>query len=63
MNFPMDLPLFRFLYWLVNTAGVGSAVVGLIATVVITGYGLTLRWIAAGAKADERATYPYPAHE
>ncbi|OIO92163.1 MAG: hypothetical protein AUK03_10115 [Anaerolineae bacterium CG2_30_64_16] len=63
MNFPMDLPLFRFLYWLVNTAGVGSAVVGLIATVVITGYGLTLRWIAAGAKADERATYLYPAHE
>jgi len=37
--------------------------VGLIATVVITSYGLTLRWIAAGARADERATYPYPPHE
>lgn len=63
MNFPMDLPLFRFLYWLVNTAGVGGAVVGLIAATVIAGYALMLRWIAAGANADERTTYPYPAHE
>jgi len=46
MNFP-DEPLFRFFYWLVNTPGVGSAVVALLVGAAVTVFVLTLRWIAS----------------
>jgi len=59
MNFPQT-PLFRFLYWLVNTPGVGSLVVLLIGGGSILAYGLTLRWIVRGGEADEEETYAYP---
>jgi len=59
MNFPHS-PLFNFLYWLINTAGLGSVIVGLIAAISIVSYGLTLRWISRGAQADEAEEYAYP---
>lgn len=59
MNFPLEQPLFQFFYWLVNTAGVGAAVVGLLVGAVVTTFALTLRWIAS-AKSVEQQSYPYP---
>jgi hypothetical protein len=59
MNFPLEQPLFQFFYWLVNTAGVGSAVVGLLIGAAVTTFALTLRWIAS-AKDTGQESYPYP---
>lgn len=60
MNFPLDRPVFQFLYWLVNTAGLGGLAVGLIVIVSLSAYGSALRWIARGAQADEPEEYAYP---
>ncbi len=59
MNFP-DTPFYHLLYWLVNTAGVGSLVVLAIGLISIGAYLLTLRWIARGANLPELEDYPYP---
>ncbi len=59
MNFPLEQPLFQFFYWLVNTAGVGAAVVGLLVGAAVTTFALTLRWIAS-AKDSSQESYPYP---
>ena len=60
MNFPMENPLFQFLYWLINTAGVGGIIVLLIGGGALTAYLLTLRWIVRGAGADEVEVYTFP---
>jgi len=60
MNFPMDYPLFRFLYWLINTAGVGGIAVLLVGGGSLTVYALTLHWIRQGAEADEEEVYAFP---
>lgn len=59
MNFPLEQPLFQFFYWLVNTPGVGAAVVGLLVGIAVTSFALTLRWIAS-AKNMEQQSYPFP---
>ena len=59
MNFPLEQHLFQFFYWLVNTPGVGAAVVGLLVGTVVIAFALTLRWIAS-AKSAEQESYPYP---
>ncbi len=59
MNFPLEQPLFQFFYWLVNTPGVGAAVVGLLVGAAVTTFALTLRWIAS-AKDVTQESYPYP---
>ena len=60
MNFPMQYPIFQFFYWLVNTAGVGGIVAGLVAGGSILSYLLVLRWISLGGRAPETETYAYP---
>ncbi len=60
MNFPLQNPIFQFLYWLVNTPGLGGLVVGLIVLISVSAYGSALRWIAQGAQADEPDMYAYP---
>ncbi len=60
MNLPPDLPLLRFVYWLVNTPGIGGlAVIGVVITCVGS-FAAALRWIARGGQAGETATYAYP---
>jgi hypothetical protein len=59
MNFP-DNPIFGFLYWLVNTPGLGGLIVGLIVVISVSAVGGALSWIARGAQADEMETYAYP---
>ena len=53
MNFPLDNPFYRFLYWLINTPTVG----GVFALVILGGlasvFVVTLVWVVNGAKADE----------
>ncbi len=60
MNFPIEYPLFRFLYWLINTPGLGgiaAIMLGLGSTLSAL---LTLRWIRQGAEVAEPETYTYP---
>ena len=60
MNFPLDNPLVRFLYWLVDTPGLGGLAVGLIVMICLSAFAGALRWIARGAQADEPTSYAYP---
>jgi len=60
MNFPMELLIFQFFYWLVNTPGLGGIVVAMVGGGSVLAYALTLRWIQLGARADEKETYAYP---
>lgn len=60
MNFP-DTLLINFLYWLINTPGIGGIAVGLLAISITTAVALVLRWISQGANVeDEPETYAYP---
>ena len=60
MNFPLEYPVFRFFYWLINTAGVGGITAMLLGVGSISASLLTLRWIQRGADVDEIETYAYP---
>lgn len=55
-----DNPLIALLYWVLNTPVVGALIVAFLASCLILGYGLVLRWIANGAKANESEIYTYP---
>lgn len=59
MNFP-DTPFFHLVYWLLNTAGIGGIFSLVLATSLITGFFLAIRWVVMGAKADENEVYSYP---
>ncbi|MCB9433764.1 MAG: hypothetical protein H6668_17480 [Ardenticatenaceae bacterium] len=59
MNFP-DEPTIRIIYWFIDTAGIGSIIVGLITVGILTAVGLTLNWIRRGALADESEVYTHP---
>jgi hypothetical protein len=59
MNFP-DQPLFRFIYWILNTAGFGGIFVVLIVGGLGTVFLLTLYWIVRGARLDEAEQYTFP---
>ena len=60
MNFPLDNPLFRFLYWLINTPTIGGVVALLILGSLITTFVFALIWVVNGAKADEPDSYAFP---
>lgn len=60
MNFPMDNPFFQFLFWLLNTPGIGGIAVGLLVLTSIAVYAGSIFWIARGAQADEADSYAYP---
>jgi hypothetical protein len=60
MNFPLDYPLFRLVYWLVDTAGIGGIIALLVGGGSLTIYLLTLRWIAKGGDVDDPETYVFP---
>ena len=60
MNFPLELPVYRFLFWLVNTAGVGGLIALLVGGGSVSAYALVMRWIHKGGEADEADTYSYP---
>lgn len=60
MNFPLEYPIFRFFYQLINTAGLGGIIAVLLGVGSISASLLTLRWIKRGANVDERETYTYP---
>ena len=60
MNFPMEKPIFQFLFWLMNTPGLGGIVVSLVVGGALAIYARGLFFIAAGAKANEADTYVYP---
>ncbi|MCP4210264.1 MAG: hypothetical protein GY764_02190 [Halieaceae bacterium] len=60
MNFPMDNPFFQFLYWIMNTPGIGGIVVVVEATLIVIAVSLSLRWINKGADAPEKEQFAYP---
>ncbi len=59
MNFPENA-LIKFVYWFINTPGLGGVAVSLLGLGIFTVVGLALRWIAKGADANEAETYVYP---
>ena len=62
MNFPLQYPIFQFFYWLVDTAGLGGIVIGLIGGGFTLIYGLTVYWISRGGNSDaDTFAYPTPA--
>ena len=60
MNFPMEDPIFRFIYWLLNTAGIGGISVLLLIGGLVSTFALVLRWVTRGAQADEPEQYAFP---
>ncbi len=60
MTLPPDAPILRFIFWLVNTPGLGGLGVAAIIAGCLTTFAAALRWIAAGAHAAEPSVYPYP---
>ncbi len=60
MNFPLEYPVFQFLFWFVNTAGVGGVVVALVGLGSLLSYLLVLRWISLAKQEDDASTYTYP---
>src|SRR3990172_3049555 len=60
MNFPMEYPVFRFLYWLLNPPGIGGIAIMLLIGGLVTTYLLMLRWVVKGARAEESDQYAFP---
>lgn len=60
MTLPPDTPVLRFIFWLVNTPGLGGLAVGAIVAGALASFAAGLRWIARGAAAPEASAYPYP---
>jgi hypothetical protein len=60
MNFPLEYPLFRLFYWLVDTAGLGGIAAALVGGGSILMYALALYWVTRGSQANEKETYAYP---
>lgn len=56
----MQHPLIQLGYTIINSPGMGGIVVGLIATISLSSYGLIIRWIRKGAQVDEAEEYSYP---
>ncbi len=60
MNVAPDLPVLRFIFWLVNTPGVGGAGVAALILAALGSFVAALRWIARGSQADNTPVYAYP---
>ncbi len=60
MNWPMDMPFFQAVYFLIDTPGIGGIIVGIIATISLTSYYLTLRSIIGAGNVPETEEYAYP---
>ena len=60
MNFPLDNPLYRFLYWLINTPSVGGIFAFLVLGGLVSIFVVALVWVLNGSRAAESETYTYP---
>ena len=60
MNFPREIPVVEFLFWLINTAGVGGFIAIAIAVGLLIALVIMFRWIWRGGQVDERRTYAFP---
>jgi hypothetical protein len=59
MRFP-DNAFLDFLYWVINTPGLGGIAVAILAVSIITMVTITLRWIVKGGEVEEEEEYVYP---
>jgi hypothetical protein len=50
----------RYIFWLVNTPGVGGAAVSGLVLGSLACFAAALRWIAAGSRVEEATVYAYP---
>jgi len=57
-SFPEN-PIIAFLYWLLDTPGIGAIVVAILLIGLFWGYARVLRWISNGANTNE-SVYTYP---
>lgn len=59
MSIPPE-PILNFIYWLLNTPGIGGLAVAAIVLACLGGSAAVLRWIVAAGQVDEGPVYPYP---
>lgn len=59
MNFPLEVPILRAIYWMLNTPGVGGVFAVLLIGGLVSAFSLALSWIVRGARQDEDV-YAYP---
>lgn len=60
MNLAPDTPILRFIYWLVNSPGLGGMAVSAIVLTCLASFAAALRWIVAGGRVADPVTYAYP---
>ena len=53
-------PIFTFLYWLLNTPGIGALFVAMLGAFLVVLFAAVLRWIVKGSSAGEREVFTYP---
>ncbi|MBW8011890.1 MAG: hypothetical protein FVQ83_11735 [Chloroflexi bacterium] len=59
LDYP-DNPLIEFLYWLINTPGLGGIMASVVGGGILLAVGATLRWISKGGQALEPEEFAYP---
>lgn len=59
MRFPENAFL-DFIYWFINTPGLGGIIVGLLGLSIFAMATFTLRWIIKGGDVEEEDEYVYP---
>ena len=60
MNFPLEYPFFRLIFWFINTAGIGGLFIIMLAGGLMVAFLLTLRWVALGSHHAESDQYVHP---
>jgi hypothetical protein len=60
MNFPLEYPFFRFVFWFINTAGIGGLFIILLSGGLITAFLMILRWVVMGSRSAESDQFVYP---
>lgn len=55
-----DNPFVKFLFWLINTPGLGGIMASLLGGGLLLAIGVTLRWISNGGQVSESEEYAYP---
>lgn len=60
MDLPFDSPIIEFIYWFINTGGVGGITVMMLGAGLVLSFGSVLLWISNGNKSPDNETFTYP---
>lgn len=60
MNFPLEHGIFRLIYWILNTPGIGGLAALLIGGGIVFSVVSALRWIFVAGTIDDDHIYSFP---